>query len=491
MDNDTPTPGASKRKYTWIEQHRTNPPKRPADERVHDFRETYELYDEETVMAQARRCINCPEALCMEGCPLQNRIPEWMLLTAEGRFSEAAIVSQSTSNMPEICSRVCPQERLCEGSCVLGDKSDPVAIGAVERFINEWAFAHEEVVARPVPPNGMKVAVVGAGPSGLSCADQLARRGYAVTVFEAAPNAGGLLRNGIPGFKLEKHIVERRVGIIRNRGVQFRFNVRVGEDVTLHELREEFDAVFLAMGAQKPKALTVPGADLEGVVPALPFLIQKNTDTPVDLPPLDLKGKRVVVVGGGDTAMDCLRTSIRCGAAEARCVYRRDEANMPGSRKDYQNTREEGAQFTFLANPVEVLGDERGHVRALRCIRMELGPPDASGRRRPQPVEGSEFEIPADFVIVAFGFDPFPFKEGSGFEELKITRWGTIEVDQNKMTNLPGVFSGGDLVRGPDLVVRAVRDGRDGAAAIHRYLVSTRIMNMAVEQPENVGMEIV
>lgn len=491
MNDNAPAADGGKRKHAWIEVDRCSPPKRKADERVNDFREIYDSYDEETVMAQARRCINCPEALCMEGCPLENRIPEWMMLTAEGRFSEAAVLSQSTSNMPEICSRICPQERLCEGACVVAGKAEPVAIGAVERFINEWAFAHGEVVARPAPANGMSVAVIGAGPGGLACADQLARRGYAVTVFESSTVAGGLLTNGIPAFKLEKDVVERRVNVIKQRGVQFRMGVNVGVDLTLPQLEEQFDAVFLAFGAQMSKELGVPGSDLDGVIPALPYLIQKNTTTPVDLAPVEVAGKRVIVVGGGDTAMDCLRTSLRSGAREVRCVYRRDESNMPGSRKEYDNSIEEGAQFSFLSAPVEVLGDEEGRVKALRCVRMELGPPDASGRRRPQPVSGSEHDLPADIVLVAFGFDAFPFPEGSGFKRIKTSRWGTVEVDDNLMTNVPGIFCGGDLRRGPDLVVRAVRDGRDAAAAIHAYLVSSRLMEMSCEQAENVGMEVV
>jgi glutamate synthase (NADPH/NADH) small chain len=491
MDDKAPMPDSGNRKHAWVELDRCSPPKRKAAERVKDFDEIYDSYDEQTVMEQARRCINCPDALCMEGCPLENRIPEWMLLTAEGRFSEAAVISQSTSSMPEICARICPQDRLCEGACVVAGKAEAISIGAVERFINEWAFARGEVVARPVPPNGMKVAVVGGGPGGLACADQLARRGYAVTVFEASTVAGGLLMNGIPAFKLEKHVVERRINVIKQRGVKFRTGVKVGVDIKLYELEEQFDAIFLAFGAQMSKELGVPGSDLEGVIPALPYLIQKNTNTPVDLDPVEVAGKKVIVVGGGDTAMDCLRTSLRCGASEVRCVYRRDESNMPGSRKEYENSLEEGAKFTFLGAPVEVLGDDQGRVKALRCVRMELGPADASGRRRPQPVPGSEHDLPADIILVAFGFDAFPFPEGSGFEKIKTSRWGTVVVDDNLMTNVPGIFCGGDLYRGPDLVVRAVRDGRDAAAAIHAHLVSHRLMDMSVEQPENVGMEVV
>ncbi|MCP5517211.1 MAG: NAD(P)-dependent oxidoreductase [Verrucomicrobiales bacterium] len=491
MEPNEPKAGTGKPKHAWIEVYRSMPNKRPAGERIQDYQEIYGNYDEATAREQARRCLNCPEALCMEGCPLHNRIPEWMLLTAEGQFLEASALARSTSSMPEICARVCPQDRLCEGACILTGKAEPVAIGAIEKFLLEYAFARDAVEANPAPQNGFKVAVVGSGPGGIACADELARRGYAVTVFESLPTLGGLLMNGIPAFKLEKHVVDRRINVLRRRGVEFKVNVNVGVDLTLPQLQEEFDGVFLGFGAQKPKDLDVPGAHLEGVLPALPYLIQKNTNTPVDLPEVDVKGKRVIVLGAGDTAMDCLRTSIRCGATEARCLYRRDEDNMPGSRREYQNTTDEGAKFTFLVAPTEVVDDGQGNVKAIRCVRMELGAPDASGRRRPQEVKDSEHDYPADLILVAFGFDAVPFPEGSGFNELKVNRWGTLEVDENQMTNIPGVFSGGDQVRGPNLVVWAVRDGRKAAAGIHRYLSSRRLIEMALEQTDNVGMATV
>ena len=406
----------------------------------------------------------------MTGCPLANLIPEWLALTAEGRFLEAAEVSRSTSNMPEICSRVCPQERLCEGACILNGRSEPVAIGPIEKFINEYAFAHEDLgVSRP-SPNGLGVAVVGSGPGGLACADELAKLAYAVTVFESQSRAGGLLVNGIPSFKLEKRVVERRLALLRRRGVRFRLGVTVGRDVSLSALRKEFDAVYLAIGAQKPKPLDVPGADLRGVFDALPFLIQKNLTEASSGPPINVSGRRVVVLGGGDTAMDCLRTAIRCGAREALCLYRRDLENMPGSRREYGNALEEGAQFNFLANPVALLGNHAGEVAQVRCTRMELGEPDAQGRRRPRPVPGSEFLVPADVVLAAYGFDPAPFLPAAGMDRIAVTRWGAVVVDSAQMTNIPGVFAGGDLARGPSLVVHAVRDGRKAAAGIHRYL---------------------
>ncbi|MDI1251409.1 MAG: NAD(P)-dependent oxidoreductase [Lacunisphaera sp.] len=458
-------------KYAWSLIERAAPPKRPAAERVGDFREIYTDFDEATVRAQAARCIQCPNPLCMTGCPLTNRIPEWMALTAQGLFLEAAALSRSTSNLPEVCSRVCPQEKLCEGACILNARTDPVAIGAVERFINEYAFAHGDVQVVQAPATGRKIAIVGSGPGGLACADELAKLGHGVTVFESQLVPGGLLVNGIPAFKLEKHIVARRINLLARHGVEFRLGVRVGWDVTLADLRRQFDAVFLGVGAQKPKPLALPGDTLNGIVDALPFLTQKNVDSPlVGGEPIEVRGRRVVVVGGGDTAMDCLRTALRSGASEAVCVYRRDLANMPGSRKEYANALEEGARFDFLTNPVAVLGDADGRVTGIRCVRMELGAPDKSGRRSPQPVAGSEFDMPADLVLVAYGFDPVSFPADSEFTKVITDKWGSFKIDEHGMTSLPGVFAGGDSVRGPSLVVHAVRDARRAALWIHLYL---------------------
>jgi len=461
-------------KYAWSLIKRVSPPKRSANERVGDFREIYSEFDEAEVRAQAARCIQCPEALCMTGCPLANRIPEWMALTAQGQFLEAAALSRTTSNLPEICSRVCPQEKLCEGACILNARTDPVAIGAIERFINEYAFCHGGVEVVQAPANGRKVAVIGSGPGGLACADELAKLGYGVTIFESQLVPGGLLVNGIPAFKLEKRIVERRIEMLARHGMEFRLGVRVGWDVSLAGLRDKYDAVFLGVGAQKPKPLDIPGADLKGIHEALPFLTQKNVDSPlVGGEPIEVQGRRVAVLGGGDTAMDCLRTALRSGAREAVCLYRRDLANMPGSRKEYANALEEGAQFQFLTNPVALLGDAAGQVVAVRCVRMELGAPDASGRRSPKAVPGSEFEIPVDLVLGAYGFDPVPFPAGSDLAQVATDKWGGFRIDGNQMTSIPGVFAGGDSVRGPSLVVHAVRDARKAALGIHTYLSKT------------------
>ncbi len=463
-------------KHNWRYIARESPPKRAASERVCDFDEIYALFDEATARAQASRCINCPDPLCVKsGCPLANRIPEWLALTAEGRFLEAAALSRSTSNMPEICSRVCPQDRLCESACILNARSDPVSIGAVEKFINEYAFAHERLDAGVSAPNGCKVAVVGSGSGGMACADELAKLGYAVTIFEAQTRPGGLLVNGIPSFKLEKKIVERRFDLLHRRGVSVRCGVTVGRDIPLSSLREKFDAVYLAVGAQKPKELDIPGGDLHGVFHALPFLIQKNVET-LEESPIEVRGKRVAVLGGGDTAMDCLRTALRCGAHEAICVYRRDLENMPGSRREYLNAVEEGARFMFLTNAVSLSGNAAGEVCGARCVRMELGEPDAKGRRKPRPIPGSEFNLPIDVVLIAYGFDPVPIFDAGNSDKIDVNKWSGVVVDDNQMTSVPGVFAGGDLVRGPDLVVRAVRDSRKAAAGIHKYLSSqTRV----------------
>lgn len=351
-------------------------------------------------------------------------------------------------------------------------RSEPVAIGGVEKFINEYAFAHDAVDVVVPAPNGFKVAVVGSGPGGMACADQLAKLGYAVTVFESLDRPGGLLVNGIPSFKLEKRIVERRLNLLRRRGVSFRCGVKIGRDLPLSALRAEFDAIYLAIGAQKPKALGIPGSDLRGVFDALPFLIQMNLGQTSDGATIDVTGKRVAVLGGGDTAMDCLRSALRAGAREAVCVYRRDLENMPGSRREYANAIEEGARFMFLTNPIALDANDAGEVAEARCVRMELGEPDAKGRRKPVPIAGSEFAIPVDVVLAAYGFDPVPIFAAGNSDKIDVNEWGGVIVDANQMTSVPGVFSGGDSVRGPDLVVRAVRDSRKAAAGIHKFLSS-------------------
>jgi len=456
--------------HAWLEAPHIIPPKRHARDRVNDFGEIYAIYDEQTARDQASRCILCPDALCISACPVTNRIPEWLQLVAEGKFHEASEVSHSTSSMPEICGRICPQERLCEGACILNSHSAPVTIGAIEVFLNEYAFSNSCPLPLPAMPNGLRVACVGSGPASIACADELAKLGFAVTIFESRPHAGGLLMNGIPAFKLEKSVVDRRVGFLKQRGVRFELGKTVGRDISLGQLRRDYDAVFLGIGCELPKPLDIPGAELRGVHEAMPFLIQKNVAGPHDIEPIDCAGKRVAVLGGGDTAMDCLRTALRSGAKSAACIYRRDLENMPGSRKEYLNAVEEGAKFFFLTNPTKLEGDAQGAVAKVHCVRMELGAPDASGRRKPRPVPGSETALEAELILVAYGFDPVPFKPGSDFAAIKVNDWGGIIVDENQMTSEAGIFSGGDSVRGAQLVVHAVRDGRKAAEGIVKWL---------------------
>ncbi len=441
-------------------------PKRPPNERVADFCEATLTYSPEQAAAEASRCVECAKPPCVKACPLHNPIMDWLVLTAESRFVEAAHLSRTTSNMPEVCGRICPQDRLCEDACIVGVKHDPVAIGAIEKFINEYAFAAEGF---PLPevaaPSGRRVAVVGSGPAGLACAEELVRRGHHVTVYEAQPRPGGLLRYGIPGFKLDPSVVERRAEYLERLGVEFICGTRVGDDVTLEELLGGgFHAVFLGTGATVPKRPAMPGMELDGIEDALPFLI-RNNDAQGE--PDDLSGVRVVVLGGGDTAMDCLRTARRLGASSVTCVYRRDEVNMPGSRREVRAAKDEGVEFQWLKAPVRFLDNGAGGVRGIECIHMELGEPDAKGRRKPVPIEGSNFEIEADLVILAFGFDGSAVPAADGPRR---TGWGTYVVNDDGTTTVPGVFAGGDVVRGPDLVVTALYDGRRIAESIDRYL---------------------
>jgi glutamate synthase (NADPH/NADH) small chain len=461
-------------KYAWRELAHKGLPKRSASERVADFLEIYGLYDETTAREQASRCIQCPNPSCVTGCPLCNPIPQWMLLTAEGRFLEASAVLGSVTNMAEICARVCSTDRLCEGSCILNGVSEPVPIGAIEQFLAEYAFAHGRADASAAPPNGLRVAVVGSGPGGLACADELARRGYAVTIFDSALVPGGLLVNGTPAFKVERSIVQRRIDILQKRGVVFRLGVKLDENLTFGELQTDFDAVFLGFDSRKARPLEISGADLQGVVQGISFILQKITPVPLELPPIEVSGKRVVVLGAGDTAMDCLRTAIRCGAREAVCVYRRDEMDMPCGRHEYENAVEEGARFVFQAAPVAVLGDDQRRVTGLRLIRTELGLMDSPGPRPFLVRSGSEFELLADLVVLALGFDPLPCPHSGDLSDLAVNDWGGIVVDGNQMTSIPGVFAGGDIVRGPSMVLHAVRDARRAAEHIHAYLAAKR-----------------
>lgn len=458
---------------------KTMPAKRKAGERKTDFNEIYQGFGTEQAGSQASRCEQCGIPFCQIHCPVGNNIPDWLMLTATGRLEEAYAMSSATNNFPEICGRICPQDRLCEGSCVLEQSShESVTIGSVEKYITDTAWAEGWVKpVRPVRERSESVAIIGSGPAGLAAADQLRRQGYQVHVYERQDRAGGLLIYGIPGFKLEKDVVERRTRLLAEGGVHFHLNFAVGRDATLDELRRKHDAVLIATGVYKARELGVPGGELAGVHAALDYLITNNkvglgdSVAAYDDGSLNAKGKDVVVIGGGDTAMDCVRTAIRQGATSVKCVYRRDRANMPGSQREVGHAEEEGVEFVWQAAPEAVLGQDK--AQTVRCVRMHLGTADASGRQVPTKVEGSEFEIKADLVIKALGFDPEDVPALFGDRELGVTRWGTVKVDhRTQMTTLPGVFAAGDIARGASLVVWAIRDGRDAAAAIHDYIQS-------------------
>lgn len=461
------------------------PAKRMASERRKDFDEIHEAFSRAKAEEQAGRCSQCGVPFCQVHCPLQNNIPDWLKLTAEGRLEEAYEISQATNAFPEICGRICPQDRLCEGYCVIEKGFESVTIGSVEKHITDTAWA-EGWVKPPKPPRerAASVGIVGAGPGGLAAADALRRLGYQVTIYDRYDRVGGLLVYGIPNFKLDKAIVRRRAELLADGGVAFRLNFEVGRDATLAELRARHDALLIASGVYKPRDIAAPGAGLGNVVAALDYLTASNRkglgdDVPeFDDGALDAKGRNVVVIGGGDTAMDCVRTAVRQGAKSVRCLYRRDKRNMPGSQREVFHAEEEGVEFVWLSAPEAFIG--RGAkskksgpeaVKAVRAVRMRLGIADSSGRQTPEPIEDSAFDMPADLVIKALGFDPEDVPALFGAPELGVTRWGTIKIDwRTMMTSLDGVFAAGDIVRGASLVVWAIRDGRDAAQAIHRYI---------------------
>ena len=453
------------------------PDKRPAEDRRQDWQEIYGEYAAAKAQEQSSRCSQCGVPFCQVHCPLHNNIPDWLMLTAEGRLEEAYEVSSATNNMPEICGRICPQDRLCEGNCVIEQAGHgTVTIGSIEKYITDTAW--ERGWVKPVVPRferHQSVGIIGAGPAGLAAAEELRRRGYQVTVYDRYDRAGGLLIYGIPNFKLEKPVVERRTQRLVDSAITFRLNFEVGRDASLAELRAAHDAVLIATGVYQARELMAPGVGLDNVVPALDYLTTSNRiglgDQVADFTSgrFDAAGRDVVVIGGGDTAMDCVRTAVRQGARSVACLYRRNRANMPGSVREVSNAEEEGVEFVWQAAPAGFLGD--GRVTAVRAHRMHLGIADATGRQTPEVIEGSDFQRPADLVIKALGFDPEDLPGMFGAPDLKVSRWGTVSVSfRSMMTNLDGVFAAGDIIRGASLVVWAVRDGRDAAAAIHKYL---------------------
>jgi len=463
--------------FQFVDVPRQDPKKIPVEVRARNFQEIYGQFDEQGAAAQSDRCIACGNPYCEWKCPVHNYIPDWLKLVAEGNLMAAADLCHETNSLPEICGRICPQDRLCEGACTLNDGFGAVTIGSVEKYITDTAF---EMGWRPdlshVKDSGKRVAVVGAGPAGLGAADILARNGVKPVVFDRYPEVGGLLTFGIPPFKLEKDVVVRRRRLQEEMGVEFKLNTEIGRDVPFQRLLDEFDAVFLGMGAYTAMQGGFRGESNDGVVQALPFLIANiNRQLGLEQHPgefIDMAGKRVVVLGGGDTAMDCVRTSIRHGATSVTCAYRRDQKNMPGSMREVENAKEEGVRFLWNRQPVEMLGGRR--VEGVKVVTTRLGDPDERGRRRPEPIPGTEEVLTADRVIIAFGFRPSP---GPWFGDhgIAIDTGGRVLVAPEGgplpfQTGNPRVFAGGDMVRGSDLVVTAVYEGREAAKAICSYL---------------------
>ena len=467
----------SEKMLKFIDIDQKNPSKRNESQRKTDFKEIYAEFIHENANKQSSRCSQCGVPFCQVHCPLSNNIPDWLKLTAENRLEEAYELSQSTNNMPEVCGRICPQDRLCEGNCVIEQSGHgTVTIGSIEKYITETAWTKGWV--KPIEVKNeinQSVGIIGAGPAGLACGEELRKKGYQITIYDRYDRAGGLLIYGIPNFKLEKHVVNRRIKLLKDGGINFVLNFEVGKDLTLKELREKHDSILIATGVYKPREVEIPGGDLKNIFPAMQFLTasnRKGLGDKVELfdnGTLDAKDKDVIVIGGGDTAMDCVRTSIRQKAKSVKCIYRRDKENMPGSAREVANAEEEGIEFIWLSNPKEFKGNDK--VQSLIVDKIKLGDPDESGRRKPIIEKNSEFEIKADIVIKALGFDPEELPLLFDENRLQTTKWGTIKTNFDTMeTNIPGVFAAGDIVRGASLVVWAIKDGRDAALSIDNYL---------------------
>jgi len=469
----------SKKMLKFVDINQENPSKRDKIERKVDFDEIYGEFINEKASQQSSRCSQCGVPFCQVHCPLSNNIPDWLKLTAEGRLEDAYELSQSTNNMPEVCGRICPQDRLCEGNCVIEQSGHgTVTIGSIEKYITETAWDKGWVKPIEVVEElNQSIGIIGAGPAGLACGEELRKKGYQITIYDRYDRAGGLLIYGIPNFKLEKHVVNRRIKLLEDGGIKFILNFEVGKNLTLNQLKEKHDAILIATGVYKPRQVNIPGNDLKNIFPAMDFLTASNRKglgdkvEMFDNGTLDAKEKNVIVIGGGDTAMDCVRTSIRQKAKSVKCIYRRDKVNMPGSAREVLNAEEEGVEFIWLSSPKEFKGKDK--VECLVVDKIKLGEPDESGRRIPVIQKNSEFEIKADLIIKALGFDPEEIPKLFDEEKLQVTKWGTIKTDFDTMeTNIPGVFAAGDIIRGASLVVWAIKDGRDVAKSIDKYLNS-------------------
>jgi glutamate synthase (NADPH/NADH) small chain len=474
MKADIGDKSAAAGKYAWRELGRVEPPKRPVPDRLSDFNEVSRPYDETTASQQASRCVQCPNPNCVAACPLELPIPELLALTAEGQFREAAELLFNTESLPEFVAHICVEKRMCEVACVLAKPSDPIPIGAISRFLLDYGWMHGVKEPPPAPANGQRVVVIGSGLCGLVAADALSRLGYSVTIMDNARQPGGRLMNGLAGFKVDRAVIGQRVQSLKQRGVEFRMGVVCGRDVTLRELRRNYDAVLFALGRTEAVPLEIPGAQLRGVCQAYPFILHHASDAALHALPVNVAGRHLVVLGAGDTAMDALRIGLRAGARDALCIYRRDRENMPADPKEFENAVEEGARFLFRSQPVAIVGQPDGEVTRVRCLRTQLGAPDATGRISVRPLPDTEFEVPAEVVLVAYGFAPPRLPECKELAELARDERGCLLVNAAQMTSLPGVFAAGSIARWPVSMIEVMKDARKAANEINRYLAARR-----------------